>query len=199
MSRYLSKELVKKMKKYMPERLLETCVKHEEDYVDDKVFAFVSKYINSHLPVEMELWAEANKDICGNIKPQLELMERIARIFCIDQSNVVVTKEIFFENITIHPVFHLSLKPFELRITAVCNEKGEWFASFLCDQSIDIDEDFIIELDASLGRIFEADQAISSVLNYGSYENNQKRFTAVFKSNYDFYAFCILVKNALSL
>jgi len=204
MEKMVSDKLYANLKLYMDEEELQN-YESAGDIVDDKaIIEYIREYYNKHLPVDVNAWRQVNHFLNRDeeIEEQIDFMlDKIAGSFYyvgkehIKAETLKVLGTHLAMGDAIFPIFELDFKELYggLEIVAICMGK-EWLASFKCNDEIEeIDVAYYFDADAFNGKNHLPNGKI-----YGDFANNKKQFTCKFNSKYDFYTFCMLVKNSLS-
>lgn len=204
MKRKVSDKLYENLKLYMDEEELQNYEKDGDIFDDQSIVEYIREYYNKHLPVDVHAWRQVNHFLNRDdeIEEQIDFMlDQIAGSFYYVEKEYIKagTLKVLGTHLAmgnaIFPIFELDFKEAYggLEIVAVCMGK-EWVASFKCNKEIEeIDVAYYFDADT-----FNGKGHIPKDKVYGNFADNSKQFTCKFNSKYDFYTFCMLVKNSLS-
>lgn len=200
MKKNVTEKLFKNMKKYMPKSMLKQYQIHPVA-ISAGVIEFVKEYYNKNLPVTVEAWRQVNHfeiyDEC--IDHQIEfIVKNLCYIFIKNErlrnERVTIIGTHIAMNEAIFPVFHLNLNEYNLEIVTSFNG-FEWIASFKSKSELDFD---YMNLINPSKKVTCDNSHIPKEMIYASIKESNKEFTTQFESKYDFYTFCVLIKNILN-
>lgn len=204
MAKKVSDKLYGNLKFYMTKEELQNYDAAGDISDDATTVEYIREYYNKHLPVDIHAWRQVNHFLNRDdeIDEQIDfIMSQIAGGFlhttrdCISRETVMVLGTHLAMGDAIFPIFKLNFREaYEgLEIVAICMGK-EWVASFKCNDVIEeIDVAYYFDADTFNGKWHLPKGKV-----YGNFADNPRQFTCKFNSKYDFYTFCMLVKNSLS-
>ena len=204
MAKMVSDKLYSNLKLYMSEEELRNYEADWDIKDDAAIVEYVREYYNKILPIDVMAWRQVNRFLNRDdeIQEQIDFMlSQIAAGFyyttedCLPVETVQILGTHLAVGNGIFPIFQLNMgESYEgLEIVAICMGK-EWVASFKCNEEIEeIDVAYYFDADTFNGKNHLPKDKI-----YGNFADNKKQFTCKFNSKYDFYTFCMLVKNSLS-
>lgn len=201
MKKHVNEELFNNMKRYMSPAQME---KYEvcSGESDAAVIEYVREYYNKILPIDVFAWRQVNHFLnCDEqIEEQIEFITKhICGIFYANASNdrVKVMDTHIANDEAIFPIFKIDFALiFGLEIVAACTDE-EWIVSFATKSKIaELECKYHFDLEKACNSVEEEHLPKEKV--YPAFKENTDKFTAKFKSKYEFYAFCVYMKEELS-